>query len=153
VEQAMKQFGSRDRQRGATAVEFALVAIIFVTLLMAIVEFGRWMYTLEMVAEATRTGARVAVVCDINDAKIKAEMQARVPQLSLSNAQVSVQYFPAGCSKSNCQGVQVGVTGATFTPAIPFLSVAFPIPPFSTTLPRESLESVNADGEVNPVCV
>ena len=149
----MKCFGSRNRQRGATAVEFALVAIIFVTLLMAIIEFGRWMYTLEMVAEATRTGARMAVVCDINDSAIKAEIQARVPQLSLSSTQISVQYFPAACSKSNCQGVQVGVTGATFTPAIPFLSAAFPIPPFSTTLPRESLESVNAAGEVNPVCV
>jgi len=149
----MKHVGSRYRQRGAAAVELALISIIFVTLLMAIIEFGRWMYTLEMVAEATRTGARMAVVCDINDSTIKAEMQARVPQLSLSDAQISLQYFPAGCSQSNCLGVQVGITGATFTPAIPFLMAAFPIPPFSTTLPRESLESVNAAGEVNPVCV
>lgn len=149
----MKLSGSKDRQGGAVAVEFALIAIVFVTLLMAIIEFGRWMYTLEMVSEATRIGARMAVVCDINDADVKAEMQARLPQLSLSAAQVSVQYHPAGCSKSNCQSVQVGVSGATFTPAIPFLSAAFPIPPFNTSLPRESLESVNAAGEINPVCV
>jgi Flp pilus assembly protein TadG len=129
-----------------------MVAIVFVTLLMVIIEFGRWMYTLEMVAEATRTGARMAVVCDINDATIKAEVQTRVPQLSLSNAQVSLQYFPAGCTKANCQSVQVSITGATFTPAIPFLMAAFPIAPFSTSLPRESLESVNAASEVNPVC-
>lgn len=149
----MKFSGRKDRQIGAVAVELAMIAIVFVTLLMAIIEFGRWMYTLEMVSEATRTGARMAVVCDINDADIKAEMQQRLPQLSLSSAQISVQYLPAGCSQSNCQSVQVGVTGATFTPAIPFLSAAFPIPPFSTTLPRESLESVNAAGEINPVCV
>lgn len=140
-------------QRGATAVEFTMIAIVFVTLLMAIIEFGRWMYTLEMVADATRAGARKAVVCDINDATIKAEVQARVPQLSLSTAQVTLQYFPGGCIKSTCQGVQVGITGATFTPMIPFMSAAFPIPPFSTSLPRESLESVNAAGESNPVCV
>jgi len=148
----MKLTESKHRQVGAVAVELALIAIVFVTLLMAIIEFGRWMYTLEMVTEATRTGARMAVVCDINDADIKAEMQTRLPQLSLSAAQISIQYLPAGCDKSNCQSVQVGVTGATFTPAIPFLYAAFPIPPFSTTLPRESLESVNAAGEVNPVC-
>jgi len=149
----MKLSGSKDRQGGAVAVELALIAIVFVTLLMAIIEFGRWMYTLEMVSEATRIGARMAVVCDINDADVKTEMQARLPQLSLSAAQVSVQYLPAGCSKSNCQSVQVGVSGATFTPAIPFLSAAFPIPPFNTSLPRESLESINAAGEINPVCV
>jgi Flp pilus assembly protein TadG len=149
----MRPFRIRHRQRGAAAVELAMIAIVFVTLLMAIIEFGRWMYTLEMVADATRAGARTAVVCDINDATIKGAVQARVPQLSLSNAQVSLQYFPAGCVKANCQGVQISITGATFTPAIPFLMAAFPIPPFSTSLPRESLESVNAAGEVNPVCV
>ena len=149
----MSQYGSRHLQRGSTVVEFALISIVFVTLLMAIIELGRWMYTLEMAADATRAGARKAVVCDMNDSTIKAEVQGRVPQLSLSNAQVSLQYFPAGCTKANCESVTVSITDATFTPAIPFLMGAFPIPPFTTSLPRESLESVNAAGEVNPVCV
>jgi len=149
----MRSYRTKHSQRGSTAVEFSIIAIVFITLLMAIIEFGRWMYTLEMVADATRVGARKAVVCDINDATIKAAVQARVPQLSLSNAQVTLQYFPAACAKPTCQGVQVGITGATFTPLIPFMSAAFPIPPFSTSLPRESLESVNAAGEANPVCV
>lgn len=148
----MRIWAIKSQQRGSTAVEFAMIAVVFVTLLMAIIEFGRWFYTLEMVADATRAGARMAVVCDVNDTSVKAEIQARVPQLSLSNSQISVQYFPAGCSKANCQVVQVGITGASFTPAVPLLMVAFPVPPFNTSLPRESLESVNAAGEINPVC-
>jgi Flp pilus assembly protein TadG len=130
----------------------ALIAIPFLTLLIAIIEFGRYMYTLEMAANATRVGARMAAVCDIDDPTIKGSVQSWVPQLSLSADQVTVQYFPAGCTKANCQGVRVAITGATFAPVIPFLSETFPIPPFSTSLPRESLESVNAAGEVNPVC-
>lgn len=148
----MRRSGFKDRQHGATVVEFALIGIPFLTLLIAIMEFGRYMYTLEMAANATRVGARMAVVCDINDLAVKAAVRSWVPQLSLSDDQVTVQYFPAGCTKANCQGVRVVITGAAFAPVIPFLSGTFPIPPFSTSLPRESLESVNAAGEANPVC-
>jgi hypothetical protein len=142
----------RRRQHGATLVEFALVSVLFFTLVMAIVEFGRWLSTLELASEATRRAARMAVVCDINDATIRTRMQSYLPMLGLADNQISIGYFPAGCNKTNCQSVSVGITGATFTPHIPFLMAAFPVPPFSTSLPRESMESTSADGEVNPVC-
>jgi hypothetical protein len=32
------------------------------------------------------------------------------------------------------------------------MNVTVPIPPFSTSLPRESMESMNGAGETNPVC-
>ena len=140
------------RQDGSALVEFALVSIVFVTILMAIIEFGRWLSTLELVSETTRLGARMAVVCDINDTTIRTRMQSYLPMLGLANNQISIAYFPASCTKSNCQSVTVSITGATFTPSIPFLAAAFPVPPFTTSLPRESMESVNAAGEVNPVC-
>jgi len=53
----------RKSQRGAAAVEFALVAIVFFMLLIGIVEMGRVLFTWNAAAEATRYGARVAVVC------------------------------------------------------------------------------------------
>ncbi len=140
------------RQRGATVVEFALISVVFVTLLMAIVEFGRWLSTLELVSETTRLGARMAVVCDVNDTTIRTRMKSYLPMLGLADNQISIAYFPASCNKSNCQSVTVSIVGATFTPSIPFLASAFPVPPFTTSLPRESMESVNAAGEVNPVC-
>ena len=143
---------SLHRQRGATLVEFALISVVFVTLLMATIEFGRWLSTLELVSETTRLGARMAVVCDINDTTIRTRMRAYLPMLGLADSQISIAYFPASCNKSNCQGVTVSIVGATFRPSIPFLASAFPVPPFTTSLPRESMESVNAAGEINPVC-
>ena len=141
------------RQGGAVAVEFAMVAILFSTLLMAIVGFGHWLFTMESVAEATRAGARVAVVCDLDDSKIKDVIKSRVPQLSLADGQISVQYLPSGCTKFNCAGVQVTLTGVNYSTWVPFLATLMPVPPFTSSLPRESLESVNADGDVNPLCL
>lgn len=55
--------GSKDQsQRGAAAVEFALLAPLFVAVLFAIVEFGLIIYTKSMLAQATREGARFGVV-------------------------------------------------------------------------------------------
>ena len=141
------------RQRGAAAVEFAVIGSVMILLLLGVVGFAHWIFTMEMVADATRTGARMAVVCDVNDTTVRTAMQNKVPQLSLADAQVSIQYLPQGCTRANCQAVRVSVAGATYSPWFPAGAAAFPIPPFATTLPRESLESVNAAGEVNPVCI
>ena len=148
----MKSAGTDSGQRGAVAVEFALVSLLFATLLITIIGFGHWMYTLEMVADATRMGTRMAVVCNINAATIKQRIEQRVPQLGLANAQVALTYFPAGCTKNNCQSVTVALSGVSYSSWIPFLPSSLAVPPFTTTLPRESLESVDEAGETNPVC-
>jgi Flp pilus assembly protein TadG len=138
-------------QHGAVAVEFALVAVLFTTLLMAITGFGHWMYTLEMVADATRAAARTAVVCDLNNTRIKQVIESRVPQLSLADSDITVQYFPSGCSVSSCQGVTVSLSGVTFNSWMHFLPAALAVPAFTTSLPRESL-SREIDGYTNPIC-
>lgn len=62
------------RQRGATMVEFAIVAGLLVSLLIGIMEMGRMLFYWNATTEATRLGARLAVVCDFNDPDIKAKM-------------------------------------------------------------------------------
>ena len=52
--------------RGANAVEFALVAVPFVLLLLAIVEFGRVMWTREALQETAAAGARCMGVLNTN---------------------------------------------------------------------------------------
>jgi len=52
----------RARQRGAAAVEFALIAVIFFGILFGILEFGRGLYVWNSVQEVTRCAARQAVV-------------------------------------------------------------------------------------------
>ena len=135
----------RRRQRGEAIVEFALVALMFITLLLGIMEFGRWMFTLNAAGEATRWGARLATVCDLNDSRIKEKM--RYILANVDDAQISITYAPANCDASNCKTVEVSIVNATFTPLIPFFGVALPLPAFTTNLPRELMKSTG-----NPVC-
>lgn len=52
----------RHGQRGAAAIEFALVAAILLALLFGIIEFGRLFFTINGVQEITRRAAREQVV-------------------------------------------------------------------------------------------
>ena len=49
-------------QRGASAVEFAVITPLFVALLFAVVEFGMVLYAKGMITHAAREGARYGVV-------------------------------------------------------------------------------------------
>lgn len=51
-----------ERDRGAAAVEFALVAVLLVTLLVGIMEFGRLWAIQGSLAQAARDGARTAAI-------------------------------------------------------------------------------------------
>lgn len=50
------------RQRGAAAVEFGIIAMLFFLLFLGIVEMGRFFYLYNTVQEVTRCAAREAVV-------------------------------------------------------------------------------------------
>lgn len=50
------------RQRGAAAVEFGIIAMLFFLLFLGIVEMGRFFYLFNTVQEVTRCAAREAVV-------------------------------------------------------------------------------------------
>ena len=49
---------SSHRQHGASAVEFAFIVVMFLTLLFGIVEFGRLFFNINSVQEITRRAAR-----------------------------------------------------------------------------------------------
>lgn len=131
------------RQKGAAAVEFALIAMLFFALLIGIVEFGRVLFTWNSAAEATRRGARIAVVTDpANKAAIYAEMKKIMPDLQ--DGQIEVLYDGASsCASNLCDYVTVSVgrpTAYTINPILlPMGTVTIKIPPFTTTLTRESL--------------
>lgn len=62
------QINHHDQQRGAAAVEFAIIAMLFFTLLFGIIEFGRMFYMINTVQEVTRRVAREAVIRWIDSA-------------------------------------------------------------------------------------
>lgn len=137
--------GQHRRQEGVAAVEFALVAVILFTLLLGIMEMGRILFMMNTTAEATRLGARLAVVCDQNDPSIKNKMTNLASFLPAGN--IDVNYLPGGCDINTCRYVTVSISGVDVQAVVPLIPVNFEMPPFSTTLPRESMTSLN-----NPVC-
>ena len=141
-------------QRGATVVEFALVSVLFLTVLLAIMDFGRILFTWNAVAEATRQGARVAVVCDIGAARVLADMQKFAP---ITSANLQINWYDGSgnistsCDSTNCAGVAVSVTGMTITPVSPLTWIGFSsltVPGFSTYLPREIMGQDPGSGTV-----
>lgn len=141
---------------GAVAVEFALIAALFlVLLLVGIVELGRAFFYMNATAEATRRGARIAVVCDKGsaDEHVRAVMREFVRVLPASS--IAIDWQPANCAAAGappCESVTVRVLpGATFETLIPFVPLPWTLPSFATTLPRESMRS-DIDGTPNPVC-
>lgn len=54
-------------QRGVASVEFALIAVMFFTLLFGIIEFGRLLFSINSVQEVTRRAAREQTVRWVTD--------------------------------------------------------------------------------------
>ncbi|CAE6830216.1 hypothetical protein R69927_07551 [Paraburkholderia domus] len=131
------------RQRGAAAVEFALVAGILCTLLIGVCEMGRVLFYWNTASEAVRLGARTATVCDADATVIKNRITGLLPLLAASN--VNVTYTPSGCdsdpttARNTCTLVTVSVTNVSVKTMIPFVPLTLKMPPLTTTLPRESL--------------
>lgn len=131
----------KTHQRGATALEFTFVFIIFTMFLMGIVDFSRMVYTWAAANEATRLGARYAVVChdgtDVYDEAVRTMMRAVLPQIDT----VSVEWTPPSCGISNCEGVTVSITNMNFQWITPVLGTivrpSIAMPGFGTYLPRE----------------
>lgn len=134
---------NRFNQRGVAAVEFALIASILFTALIGAMEMSRVLFYWNTATEATRLGARLAVVCDQDAAAIKTKMQAMLSVLGSSN--ITVDYLPSGCDNNTCTSVTIGITGLTVSTVIPFVPLNINMPSFSTTLPRESMDSANPD--------
>ncbi len=134
------------RDRGAVSVEFAIASLLFLALVIGVIELGMVAYVYTTAVEATRLGARVAAVCDVGDTTVKQRMRDILPLLT--DDKISITYPTSGCSATSCEPVTVRIQNLTVTPVIPFVSVGFPIPAYSTSVPGESLNSAD-----NPLCI
>ncbi len=129
-------------QRGVYSIEFVLVAGFLFLLLFSVLEIGKVMYFFSTANESTRRAARLAAVCNKDAAVISSTITNRLPFLAADN--VSVEYSPIGCTVANCRLITVSLTDAVYTSSVVPISV--PLPPFATTIPRESMDSsFNAD--------
>jgi Flp pilus assembly protein TadG len=142
-------------QKGAETVEFAIIALLFFAIIFAIIEFGRALFVWNALTEATRRGARMAVVCPYQSPIPKQVAIYDVIAGSLGTSPIIADLTPAminvsyldetGIATANqklIKFVQVTLSGYTHTLIIPFWGSTKMAPPFTTTLSSESLGAV-----------
>ena len=66
----------RLKRRGASAVEFAVIAPVFFLLVFGMIEYGRLIMVQQIITNGSREGAREAVLDGATDATVRTEVQS-----------------------------------------------------------------------------
>jgi Flp pilus assembly protein TadG len=101
----------RERDRGATAVEFALLLPLLLLIVFGIVDFGRALNAQITLTQAAREGARLAA---LGEANVASGTQAAAT--GLNPVTVSVTACPAGAPPTANAVVQVRYVFSFITP-------------------------------------
>lgn len=146
---------NKHKQKGAETVEFAVIALLFFAVILTVIEFSRALFVWNALTEATRRGARMAVICPYQSPipkqvaifDIIAGSLGTSPIIGgLTPAMVSVRYLnQAGAVETDqtlIRFAEVKITGYTHQLIIPLWGRAVTVPAFTTTLPTESLGAV-----------
>jgi hypothetical protein len=126
--------------RGATTIELAFVLLLFFMFLLGALDMARMLFTWNAATEATRAGARYAVVCadPSNQGQVLQKMRMMLPEIDA----VALTWQPAGCDAASCAGVTVAITSLHYRWLSPLPGALVPVralPTFSTSLPREMM--------------
>ena len=143
----------KGRQKGVTTLEFAIVGLLMFIVVFAVIEFGRALFTMNALTEATRRGARMASVCPVGDPKpasvavFDSGNGSSSVVSGLTTANVLVEYLDvngATIASPNAnfaliRYVRVSIVGFSVSLVIPTINPTLQMSGFQTTLPRESL--------------
>src|SRR5437868_315652 len=111
------------RDRGAQAVEFAIIAPIFLLLLTALLYFGFVFLAQISISQAARDGARFAAICSTDsagtclgssDANVKSYTQSHAPGVTVNAANIAV----TDCAAA---GATTATVTITYTTSVGFL--------------------------------
>jgi len=148
---------SKRNERGATLLEFAIVASIFFTSLFGVLEFGRLLFTHNALRDAARRGSRYAVVRKNDAAGIAAvknmvvygdpnanpaTAKAVAPGLTTSNVQVDY---------ANFNGIQlsarasVSIINYQYQFSVPLIGTTVNMPSYRTSQTGESAGYIPCD--------
>ena len=124
-----------DERRGASAVEMAMVLPIFLLVLMGMVEFGRALMVGQLVTNAAREGARMAILDGSSTSSVKTSIQSFLSGAAgVSASDITVTATVGGATKDISAAQPKDMVAITVT--IPFSKVSYLPPTFlkSTTL-------------------
>lgn len=121
VRRLLSHNGHGSRRRGASAVEFALVAPVFFTVVLGIIEFGRAMMVCEVLTNAAGIGARTGAISGTDTATILNTVSNSLSDLKINGATVTVKV------NGSAGEAKTAVTGDTIqvTVSVPFASVSW----------------------------
>ena len=134
---------SNKKERGATLVEFAIGATVFLTAMFAVLEFGRALWVHNALADAARRGARYAILNPASDAASVRNVvvfgdpgggsQPLVENLTTDNVSVTYSSFSLDSGTAS-----VSITGYQFRFVVPIIGTTIQMPNYNTTLTGES---------------
>ncbi len=136
------------KMNGGTLVEFSIVATVFFMVLFGVIEFGRLMFTWNVLDEVTRRGARLAAVCPVEDQTGIADRAILGNLLSgFGPENLLIEYLdgdsvPIEDLETNfidIRYVRSSIINFQFQGFIPFINFIISAPDFRTILPSESL--------------
>ena len=151
------------RIKGLAIIEFTIVSGFVFLLLFLILALGAYVFSLQMVSEATRKAARLATVCYVLDRDNIAGMVVDdIPLVGFTNANLEVAYLDASGveiasdfeanfgdikfvrARATGYGIQL-ISNLSFLGNNGFLAA----PGFETILPAESLGVVRPETETS----
>ena len=143
---------TRDNERGGSLIEFAFVASGFFMMLVGIVAAGNLYYTHNALVEATRRGARYAVMHPTGSTTAVQNVAvygtdspgtgATSAIYNLQPSNVSVTYSNLNIASGS---VTVRISGYSFPFVLPISTTSITMPAYSTTLTGESAGLTPAD--------
>ena len=97
------------RRRGAAVVEFAVVAPVFFLMIIGFIEFGRALMVKQVLVNASRVGAREAVVTGATSSTVVTAVQSYASNVAVPNTAVTTIPDPATAATGSMITVTVGV--------------------------------------------
>jgi len=129
----------RKKRRGAAVVEFALVVPVFILLVFGMVEFGRAVMVQQVLVNASREGARQAVLDGSTVAEVESRIEGYLSASTIDGA--LIEYEVNGVIVGNPSVAKFG-DAVTVRISVPFDSVSWlPVPDYlgGTTLTASSI--------------
>lgn len=133
----------RKLERGSTLMEFAIGATVFLTVMFALIEFGRALWVHNALSDAARRGARYAVnhstasAAEVKNVVVFGDPNGGTRPVvnDLKAENVVVQYSGFGLREGT---VSVSITNYQFQLVVPLIGRSINMPAYNTSLPAEN---------------
>jgi hypothetical protein len=131
----------RIKRRGAASVEFAIVAPVFFIMVFGMIEFGRMIMVQQILTNASREGARLAVLDGSTTSAVQSSVTSYLTSARLGGATVTVVPDPttAGYGAPVTVTVQIPFGQVSWLPTPIFVSGSMPLSA-STVMRRETVQ-------------